>query len=192
MDESNRIFWKNLKDKDQTAFGVFFKGMYPKLFAMALNSLNEKELSQHMVQETFCSFWTKVDTIIPQKRYMESYIVRILKNRIIDHYRQKKNKIFQNIIDDVELDALAELPDDDYDEDMRHKLQCSIESLPEYTREIFTLSKLKGYTYKEIAEEKNISIKTVEAHISKALKHLRKFFLIIHRVFDCFYVFVSR
>ena len=101
----------------------------------------------------------------------QAYLQGMLKNNIVNHYYQEqKKRLFS--IDDVESPV-----DDDTREHLDYNLlselyEQSLLKLPEKCREVFILSR-KGYSLKEVALTLDISEKTVEAHISKALKILR-------------------
>ena len=173
MENSDALFWIQLKNRNRKSFTVFFNTMYPKLLSIAYKSVSKKDTCSNIIQETFTSFWNKIETINPEKRYMESYLIRILKNKITDYYRNNNSNIISLEEIGVEVETYAEEFDFDSDTKILNKIEIAIEKLPLKIKNVFILSKFKGYTYREIAQEKNISIKTVEAHVSKALKVLR-------------------
>ncbi|MGG8497995.1 RNA polymerase sigma factor [Tenacibaculum sp. TC6] len=177
MRNNRNLFWVQLKNKDQKVFSSFFNNMYPKLFSIAYNSINNKDACLNIVQETFSKFWFVLQDITPEKGYMEAYLIKILKNKIIDYYR--KNNENQIYLDDLSIETMPVCqiyPDEELEQqEVIYKMtSIAIENLPESIKDIFILSKLKGFTYKEIARDKNISVKTVEAHITKAFKILKK------------------
>ncbi|WP_103865048.1 RNA polymerase sigma factor [Aquimarina sp. I32.4] len=174
MKKNEDYFWVQLKGKNQKAFSSFFDKYYSRLFSIAFKSISDREECAAILQETFSKFWSKLDDIKPEKKYMESYIVRILKNKIIDYYRKKKNKFIYLDELSFEIEDIHEEHSNDLNEEIYQKIQIIIENLPPKVRDVFCLSRMNGYTYPEIAKEKNISIKTVEAHITKALKILRQ------------------
>ena len=86
-------------------------------------------------------------------------------------YLQKKSK-FPNIESTV-IEAIDEIEDELDNQILLEKIRLEIDKLPPKCREVFILSKVKGMKYKEIAEELNISTKTIENHMTKALKMIR-------------------
>lgn len=156
------------KEKD---FSILFDKHYKKLYSYAYSRLKGKNISDEMVQESFIKLWQNFDSIDKNDRSIESFLIITLKNKIIDNYRKNQarekniNLYTQNTITEVDINTEWEL---------QNKIVTIYKILPNKTSEIFQLSRDKGLTYKEIALQKNISIKTVESHISKALRAFRK------------------
>ncbi len=94
-----------------------------------------------------------------------------MKNRIIDYYRKKQTKEKHIGLYTIHKNLETEI---DSEWEVFQKINNIYSLLHPKTLEIFQLSREKGLTYKEIAASKEISIKTVELHISKALKKLRQ------------------
>lgn len=89
-------------------------------------------------------------------------------------YIRKKSK-FPNIESTV-IEAVEELDDETDNQILLEKIRIEIEKLPPKCQEVFVMSKIKGMKYKEISEELNISTKTIENHMTKALKSIREAF----------------
>ncbi|WP_347924794.1 sigma-70 family RNA polymerase sigma factor [Pontimicrobium sp. SW4] len=151
-------------------FSALFDKYYKRLFNYSFKLTKQRDLAEEIVQETFIVLWKKMDSISNDDRSIESYLITTLKNKIIDFYRKNAtkekhinlytlNKSFETVIDN--------------EWELQKKIDFVYSSLQEKTAEIFKLSREKGLTYPEISKAKNISIKTVEAHISKALLAFR-------------------
>lgn len=140
---------------------------YSKLFNYAFKIVKEKDLAEELVQETFIKLWENFEQIKKSERSIESFLIITLKNKIIDDYRKKQtrekhtNLYALNTTVETQIDKEWELVE---------RIESVYTRLEEKTSDIFKLSRNKGLTYKEISEQKGISIKTVELHISKALK----------------------
>ena len=104
---------------------------------------------------------------------IKNYLYKIAYNKFIDTYRKNKERI--SYVDEVKKTALDYFIDkeDAYIEKKNAIVFAEIQNLPPKCREAFLLNKKQGSKYKEVAEELNISVKTVEIHISKALKRIR-------------------
>jgi len=168
----NKSFWRRLKEKNERAFALFFDFYYPRLVAYVLKFTSKNREAEDLSQDAMVSFWLNVQKLKPSRKFMESYLIRILKNKMIDYYR-KYNKIGFSDNDVGVLDVIFHQHYALEEEELHNKIISILNSLPEKTKNIFYQSRNEELTYKEIAIKRNISIKTVELHISKALKALR-------------------
>lgn len=160
-----------LSRKKKEKFSILFDKHYKKLYNYALKSLKEQEIAEELVQETFIKLWKNIDNISNVDRSIESYLIITLKNKIIDHHRKNQTKEKHLNLYTLNKDTYSEM---DTEWELSEKINTIYSSLSIKTAEIFQLSREKGLSYKEIAAQKNISIKTVESHISKALSVFRK------------------
>ena len=160
------------KDKDE--FKNVFNDNYNALCNYAFSYLNNHQLSEDAVQEVFVHIWqnrSKLNEdidIIP-------YLFTSVKNKALEIIRKHDSEI--NKIQALS-DHRKSIENDHNQTEFRkyimlEKLNNSIRQLPDKCRDIFVLSKVNGLTYSEIADLRNISKKTVENHISNALKFLR-------------------
>ncbi|MGV8946734.1 MAG: RNA polymerase sigma factor [Lutibacter sp.] len=168
------LFWIQIKNKDKRAFGVFYDTYYPKLYSRTNRFIDDFEDCKDVVQETFIDFWKKVDQINPEKIFMEAYIWKILRNKIADYYKRKKDNKFY--VDDY-LEYIAtetSSQEFEFDGDTSDRIEKAVNTLTGKAKEALIMSRRMGMTYKEIAIEMKISQKTVEYHISNAFHALRK------------------
>lgn len=148
-----------------------FDKHYNRLYSYAFKVLKDTDLSEELVQETFIKFWEKFESIKESERSIESFLITTLKNKIIDEYRKKQtrekhtNLYVLNTSLETQIDKQWELV---------KRIDDIYMTLEQKTTDIFKLSRDKGLSYKEISKQKNISIKTVELHISKALKAFKE------------------
>ncbi|WBX74031.1 sigma-70 family RNA polymerase sigma factor [Tenacibaculum pacificus] len=160
-----------MKLKEKVDFSVLFDTHYEKLYNYAIKIVKDESISNDLLQETFIKLWENIDSMKINHRSIESFLIITLKNKIVDHFRKEnvKNKHLNLYVlnKDIEEEINNEW-------DLLKTIEEVYTLLPQKTIEIFKLSRDKGHTYAEIASIKNISIKTVEAHISKALQVFRK------------------
>lgn len=158
-----------LSNKEQ--FSSIFNRHYKRLFNYAVKLTNDSAVSKELVQETYIKLWEKVDFVNVNDRTIESFLIVTLKNKIVDYYRsvrtrEKHTKSYsRNTCLEIEMDK---------DWELIKEIDLIYQSLPLKTAEIFRLSRDKGLTYNEISIKNKISVKTVEAHISKALVVFKK------------------
>lgn len=151
-------------------FSGYFDRYYGLAFGFALKRLKDRDTAEEIVQDSFIKLWENLEEV-QHEAAIKSYLFTILKNKIIDLHRKgstrtrHENEFSQN----QELSTALES-----DWELSQFIDRIYASLKPPTDEIFQLSRQEGLTYPEIAEKKAISIKTVEAHISKALAVFRK------------------
>ncbi len=160
---------EKIKAGDVRAFELVFKNYYPHLVLLAQKYLGDKDLSESIVQSVFVKMWEKrAETTIKSLRGFLVVAVRNrctneLKHRQVVHAYEKRHAdmaepVWMSFSENVYL----------------QKINSVIDELPEQRRRIFKMSRMDGLKYKEIAEKLNISPKTVEVQMGKALKYLRE------------------
>jgi len=167
---------KGLKKSDHDCFKGLFDIYSNAIYRFSLNYLKSEEAAEDVVQEVFIKIWDRRKDIDTGKSF-QSYLFTIALNSI----RKFFNKLYES--NQLKHDILAafsenvEIMDekDDYQE-LLNILEDLIDQMPKKRREIFRKKKLEGRSQKEIAEEFNISTKTVEYHITESMKFLKKEF----------------
>jgi len=158
-----------------------FKEIFEKYQSDIFNFLNYKtgniQVAEDILQETFIKLWENRENI-KEDLSLKSYLYTIANNMALNYFRHKKIVIkYQVEQQQTEIDHFTDSPDRIYEKkELQSQLMSAIEQLPEKTRIVFMLSRFNKLKYNEIAERLEISIKTVESHIGKALKLLRKNF----------------
>ena len=174
---------------DRKTFEMLFREHYNALCRFAHGYLQDFETAEEIVQDVFVNLWQKRDSIEKEKN-IKSYLFTSVKNRSLNYIRD--NKKFRSYFLDVEAELDIPIYDVDYGSEVyiSNKIERAMDKLPEKCREVFELSRHDGLKYKDVAEKLGISVKTVEAQMSKALKILRDelsdlmgIFLIIYSMF---------
>ena len=162
-------------------FDDLFRYNYRPLCLYALHYLQDVDLSEDIVQESYATLWEKLqeDAHILNRK---SYLYMMVRNRCLDHLR-KKGIPTESL---KPYDTYGIIDDDDAQErsQTEARLWTAIDSLPEKCREVFIMSKRDGLKYEEIAEELNLSVNTVRNQISKALKVLKEG---VHKIYMFFF-----
>ncbi|UNY97528.1 RNA polymerase sigma-70 factor [Zhouia spongiae] len=178
LDINNQCFINLLREGDDEAHELLYRLYYDKLLLVANSYLNNKEDAEEIIHDVFVKLWRKKNELTI-KSSVNSYLYSMTKNFCLDHLRKNKRRLSatDNIIQSEAYINFKALSDDIstkiIEEELEHHIQQAIASLPEKCREVFTKSKVYGLRHKEISEELDISIKTVENHMTKALKHMR-------------------
>lgn len=131
----------------------------------------DNEMAKDIVQDVFISLWAKRGSV--EINNIKAYIYQATKLSCFDKLR--KTKHHEAFLNRAQIVLESKDYEDKIDfEDTRFRINCSISTLPERTKTIFKLSRERSLSNHQIAQELNISPKTVEYHISASLKHLRR------------------
>jgi RNA polymerase sigma-70 factor, ECF subfamily len=155
------------------AFQEVFEHYYQPLCRFATGYVSDQDSAEEIVQQVFINLWEHREEIDPQKA-IKSYLFTSVKNRCLNHIRD--NKKFRNYYLDVELELEIPVSDNDKTEmaDLEKQVADALDKLPEKCREVFMMCRFEDMKYKDVALKLDISQKTVEAQMSKALKILRE------------------
>ncbi len=163
---------KGLKDGNQKSYKILFNQYYKWLYNYVYKLSGDRKLSEDLVQNVMLRLWEKKSSL-KITTSLKNYLFRSCHNEFLMHLRQQKKEY--DAIDELKWQTLFEMYDqqEDQSEANWNKLENAIEQLPKKCREVFKLSRLEQKKHKEIAEILGISTKTVEVHISKALRFLK-------------------
>jgi RNA polymerase sigma-70 factor (ECF subfamily) len=164
-----------LKAGDEQAFELLYYKYFRKLCAFTNKYLNDYEATQEVVQEVFFAVWKNRNSLNTDKSIIP-YLFQLAKNKSLNVLRhsQVEDK-YQDVIKAAYLQGdYIDSHDSLLAKEIEIKTQEVLDRLPEQCRKIFILSRQQGKKHKEIAEELNISKKTVETQIGRALKVFRK------------------
>jgi RNA polymerase sigma-70 factor, ECF subfamily len=158
---------------DHTSFEELFRSHFTGLCFFAQKYVKDYETAKEIVQDAFISLWEKRETI-DMERPVKSYLTMVIHNKCSNYLRD--NRKFDQYI--LNIENLLEVPEYDgadsmVENELKQKIDLSIAELPEKCREIFVLNRYENLKYQEIANKLQISVKTVETQMSKALHHMR-------------------
>lgn len=173
--------WKlNLLLRDISSFEKLFRSQHAKLLLSAYRILNDKARAEDVVQDVFLKLWQKREEILVEEN-LPAYLHRAVTNHAINIYKQQYRKLVEHAEEIAEQtdSASSEADSSIITKELSEKIQYAISSMPDSSRGVFMLSRFEELSYKEISERLEISVKTVEKHMSNALKHLRKYLPLI-------------
>ncbi|MEZ7500221.1 RNA polymerase sigma-70 factor [Flavobacterium sp. Arc3] len=172
------FFIHQLKQGQNSAFETLYHLYFQKLSHFANSYIENEEESQEIVQNVFFKLWKKREKLAVEVN-LHSYLFKMVKNSCLDYFKHQKVKANYSQHCDIERKeinhlALMDTPSNLYIEnELLEKINSSVDKLPPACKRIFIKSRFQGMNHKEIAEELDISTKTVENQITKALKFLR-------------------
>ena len=159
---------------DKTTFESLFRSEFKGLVFFALQYTKDTDTAREITQEAFISLWEKRERIDLSKP-VKTYLSTTVRNKCLNWLRD--NKKFNKEILDMEgllSDNTYVQPDRLIEAEIKDKIGKAIDELPEKCREIFVLNRQENLKYQEIANRLEISVKTVETQMSKALQHMRE------------------
>ena len=161
-----------LRKGDEQAFAEIYNRYGLQLLEQAFRKVNSREAAEEIVQDLFATLWHKRETAEIQKlkEYLSSAIkyrvINLIKNRLThDGFIAYSRMLASEADYKTEHDLAAS--------DLSGALNRGLAQLPGHTRKIFQLSRMEHQTVPEIAFRLRVSTKTVEYHLTKALKMLR-------------------
>ncbi len=167
------ILINNLKKGVESAYEALFKTFYSELVIYANRFLYDMEASKETVQELFVSIYEKRATLNIASS-LKAYLYRAVQNKCINYIHARKTKekyaIFIKNQEKKDVNSIERAMDM---AELENALYAAIGELPPKCRMIFKMNRFDGYTNGEIAERLELSKRTVETQITKALKILR-------------------
>jgi len=167
------ILIQKLKQGDETAYQILYDKYYQWLCNYVFRLCENKKTSEDIVQDMLINFYEKRNKI-DISNSLKNYLFTSCHNQFLQNLRKKKIKF--DDLDSIKSEVIASSMNTQESnlKDNINKLHELIDELPPRCKETFIKNKLDETIYKDIAEDMDISVKTVENQMSKALRHLRK------------------
>lgn len=158
---------------DKSAVDKLFNYYYPRLYHFSKSILKIETEIDDILQEVFVKIWLNRHKISNAETF-NSYIFTIAKNEVLNLIRSNvRNQTFreelfrQSVAEEYQLQNQLEF------NEIKNGIDKIVASLPEKRQQVFNLSRNEGLSNKEIAQQLNISEKTIEDHITHAIKHIK-------------------
>ncbi len=145
-----------------------FREWFAPLCRFAFRFVPDADDAKGIVHDVFVSLWEKMEQL-PADTHFRSYLYTAVRNRCLNHLRDQRKVV---PLEAAEAQAAqTEVPIET--QELEREIEFAIQTLPDKCREIFELNRKEGLKYSQIAEQLGISVKTVEAQMSKALAIMR-------------------
>ncbi|GAB3322919.1 RNA polymerase sigma-70 factor [Larkinella ripae] len=165
---------RTFEESPQKGCELLFRRYHQALCSHAVRYVYSKETAEDLVSDVFCKFW-KTRAYASITTSYRFYLFRSVRNEAYNYLRLEFQKLDGIETAEVREGALSQRPDQVLQfEEVAHKVEDLVESLPPQCRKVFLMSRFEGKKYGDIATELGLSIKTVEVHIVKALSIVRK------------------
>ncbi|MBD8491287.1 RNA polymerase sigma-70 factor [Echinicola sp. CAU 1574] len=175
MNPNLREIAYGIKNDCQTSFDQLYHLFHKKIYFFCVHYGLKTKDAEEITQEVFVKIWISRKSINPEK-CIKAYLYTIAKNVMIDEF---KKQIRIKATKDYQMQLIVPINNTDntlaYNE-LMGLVEKTLMRLPERRRTVFEMSRLKGLSHKEIANELSISTKTVENHLTLALQSFREVF----------------
>ncbi len=173
---SDFVLFAKIKEGDIRAFETLFKRYYEPLCLFGHKMTHEMDTAEEIVQQLFYTLW-KERASVHIVLSVKSYLYKSVRNQVLHHVEHMRvRERYQTMMSgNMQENALHDTPQDilEYKE-LEQQFELALEAMPQRRRDIFRMNRFEGKKYEQIAQELSLSVKTIEAEMSKALQALRK------------------
>jgi RNA polymerase sigma-70 factor (ECF subfamily) len=169
-----------IKKGSEAAFANVYQQFHTKIFRFFLRRVGQHELAKELTQQTYIKLWQSRHTL-SEAHPVEAQLTTIAGSILVDHLRKQVSEykmraaLVERLSSPVQSSAI--LPSDAFEHS--DYLNAVIEQLPPVRKKIMRLRMINGLSNKEIAHLMDISSKTVEDHVTKALRHVRTIVILL-------------
>jgi RNA polymerase sigma-70 factor (family 1) len=171
---TDAVLLERLGTGDQNAFQEIYQRYWYKLFQVAKRKVLFEEDAEEIVQDIFVDLWERREHLLIND--LGKFLFKAVKYQILDYIKaqlvrqsyQNSNQLFNQDTDTQTEEQLAL-------KDLNEAILTGIDQLPSKTQEIFRLNRLEGRSAKEIADILQIPERTIEYHITQALRTMRSY-----------------
>lgn len=172
--QSEATLLEDLQNGKEEALDSLFRAHYGFLCQVVFRMINDRNLAEDLVQEVFYELWRKREKVRIQQS-IRAYLKRSAVNRTLNFIRDRKlvvddESAIPRELASPEAGAIQQLQA----EELQEQIHAAIDALPERCRIVFSLSRFEQMSNQQIADELDISVKTVENQMTKALRFLRE------------------
>ena len=172
-----QILILSIRKGEKPAFEAVYSDFFGVIYHLSLQYLHDEKVAEEIVQDSFMKLWEIRETL-NDRFNIRNFLYTITKNNCLNYLRNQKTALkHQENLKYLEMqfnyEALEKMGSYVEFEELRLKIDQAIASLPDELRETFLLSRFDELPYKKIADKLSVSVKTVEARMTKSLKILR-------------------
>lgn len=170
-----------MRENKSIVFDSIFRRTYSRLYFYALSLLSDESDADDVVEEVFFELWGRMDEIDLDGN-IEAFLYRAVYTRSVNVLKRRNVSAGRlaaiEDINNMRMEYYSGFNDDPLhsmeNAELRRKIEDTIDMLPEKCRLVFRMSYLNGMRNNDIAEELQLSVRTVEAHMYRALRFLRE------------------
>lgn len=160
---------QNIRQGNHTSFEIVFKLWHKKVYGYFFKKTASDDLAEELTQLAFIKLWRFKHTL-SEDFPIDVQLFKIAKTTLLDYFKKLAND--ERNLKLYSADLTDKIAEQSLQFDVNNQLEIVLNCLPPTRKLVFVLNRVHGYSYKEIAEKLSISPRTVEKHISLAIKQL--------------------
>jgi RNA polymerase sigma factor (sigma-70 family) len=160
-----------IKQGDEFAYEQAYITCREKVYYYFLKKTRSEEDARDLLQSTFLKLW-QYRSSLNEAYSLDQHLFNIAYTVFVDALRKQRKADTLR----YEISPDEPVPDPVERKEINYRLYTLLEQLPAQRKQAFILHRLEGYSYKEVASQLSISVKAVDNHIARAVKHLKKYF----------------
>lgn len=163
-------------NRDESAYKKIFIQLFKSGTSFTTSITKSEEVSEEIYADTMMKLWLMEGKLL-EINDLRKYVFILLKNSALNYLKKEKNKLFLSIdeMEKFEIPAGGSLEDKIVFSELENQLEQFINNLPVKCQIVYKLIKNEGFTYKQTSDILNISINTIEGHMTNALKKISVF-----------------
>lgn len=173
------VIIQGCRNNDRRSQEKLYKQLFRPMMLMCMRYISDKEKAAEVVNDGFLKVFKKIDQYKSLGSF-EAWVRRIVFRSMADHIKKEANYLKFMVFEDYDKKSSSGVIDKLYEEDILNL----IEQIPPASGDVFVLYAVQGYTHKEIAEMRDISIGTSKWHLSEARKKLQALILENYKFFN--------
>lgn len=171
-DASERNLRDRIRTGDESAFDAVFRSHYQRLVRMAESITRERAAAEEIAQDVMLELWRRRESLELEQTLL-AYLIRSTRNRALNHVRHERIVTREAAAMGLEVRVSPAADGELMGAELARAVRDAVDSLPDSSKEVFQMSREQGLRYAEIASVLEISVKTVEKRMGKALAELR-------------------
>ena len=174
--ENDSAYLQQLMQQDEDKFMEYlFRTYYAPLCKTVYNITHDTDAAEDVVQDVFLKVWRRKEQLDFSKS-IKSYLFRSSVNTALNYLEKNRRNTQMEASEVEQMGFSANTTEHEIGyREVNERVQQALEALPPKCRTVFSLSRYEELSYAEIAGQLDISVKAVEKHMGKALKHMRQY-----------------
>lgn len=163
----------SIQEKNCSHFESIYKHFYPRIVSYIYSKIQDAVISEDLAEEVFFRCYKNYDRFDSSKASMSTWLFVITKNILKNHYRDKKQNVHIEEIENFDVIEYVDFDEAIYLEEISRIIDCGLKSLNSIQRDIVIMKYYKQMDTKEIAQALDMTTGNVRVVLSRALKKLR-------------------